>query len=135
MRNAKLVSTRSPHGRRSRGAEAAPAKLDATIRRDLEKRGLLQFDPHERRYDLRPVVRGVAVGRMQSEETRELGRKVVDHFNNRPHDPPREQTETLADIEPGMEVVRVLLRMRLYKEAFQGLSEQSRQCLTRQSRR
>ena len=54
---------------------------------------------------------------MQSEETQELGRKVVDHFNNRPHDP-WEQAETLADIEPGMEVVRVLLRMGLYKEAF-----------------
>jgi Domain of unknown function (DUF4062) len=95
---------------------AAPAKLDATIH-DLENRGLLQFDQHERRYDLHPVVRGVAVGRMPGEETQELGRKVVDHFSGRPHDP-WEQAETLADIEPGMEVVRVLLRMGRYEEAL-----------------
>jgi tetratricopeptide (TPR) repeat protein len=99
----------------------APGKLDVTIR-DLEKRGLLQFDRHERRYDLHPVVRGVAVGGMQGEETQELGQKVVDHFNSRPHNP-WEQAETLADIEPGLEVVRVLLRMGNYKaaaEAYQG---------------
>jgi hypothetical protein len=99
----------------------APAKLDATIR-DLEKRGLLQFDGHERRYDLHPVVRGVAVGRMKGEETQELGQKVVDHFNSRPHNP-WEQAETLADIEPGLEVVRVLLRMGNYgaaADAYRG---------------
>jgi tetratricopeptide (TPR) repeat protein len=94
---------------------AAPSKLDVTIR-DLEKRGLLQFDRHERRYDLHPVVRGVAVGRMEGTETQELGQKVVDHFNSRPHNP-WGQAETLADIEPGLEVVRVLLRMGNYKAA------------------
>jgi tetratricopeptide (TPR) repeat protein len=94
----------------------APAKLDVTIR-DLEKRGLLQFDRHERRYDLHPVVRGVAVGLMKGEETQELGQKVVDHFNSRPHNP-WDQAETLADIEPGLEVVRVLLRMGNYQAAM-----------------
>ena len=97
---------------------SAPGKLDVTIR-DLEKRGLLQFDRHERRYDLHPVVRGVAVGRMQGEETQELGRKVIDHFNSRPHNP-WEQAETLADIEPGLEVVRVLLRMGSYQAAVEA---------------
>jgi tetratricopeptide (TPR) repeat protein len=99
----------------------APGKLNFTIR-DLEKRGLLQFDRHERRYDLHPVVRGVAVGLMKGEETQELGQKVVDHFNSRPHNP-WEQAETLADIEPGLEVVRVLLRMGNYKaaaDAYEG---------------
>lgn len=96
----------------------APSKLDVTIR-DLETRGLLQFDQHERRYDLHPVVRGVAVGRMQGQETQELGQRVVDHFNSRPHDP-WEQAETLADIEPGLEVVRVLLRMGNYQAAAEA---------------
>ena len=102
-------------------AHDAPAKLDTTIR-DLEKRGLLQFDRRERRYDLHPVMRGVAVGGMRGEETQELGQKVVDHFNSRPHGP-WEQAETLADIEPGLEVVRVLLRMGNYQaaaDAYQG---------------
>jgi tetratricopeptide (TPR) repeat protein len=100
--------------------QSAPAKLDVTIR-DLEKRGLLQFDRHDRRYDLHPVVRGVAVGRMKGEETQELGQKVIDHFNSRPHDP-WEQAETLAEIEPGLEVVRVMLRMGNYQAAAEGYS-------------
>jgi hypothetical protein len=95
---------------------AAPAKLEATIH-DLQKRGLLQFDQHDRRYDLHPVVRGVTVGGMRGEETQRLGRKVVDHFNSRPHDP-WERAETLADIEPGLEIVRVMLRMERYGEAL-----------------
>ncbi len=97
---------------------SAAAKLDVTIR-DLEKRGLLQFDRHERRYDLHPVVRGVAVGLLKGEETQELGQKVVDHFNSRPHDP-WGQAETLVDIEPGLEVVRVLLRMGKYEAAAEA---------------
>jgi hypothetical protein len=96
----------------------APGKLDATIR-DLEKRGLLQFDRHERRYDLHPVVRGVAVGRMKGEETQYLGQKVVDHFISRWHNF-WEEAETLADIEPGLEVVRVLLRMGNYATAAEA---------------
>jgi len=94
----------------------APARLGETIH-DLEKRGLLQYDLNDKRYDLHPVVRGVAAGRMGGDETQTLGQKVVDHFNSQPHNP-WEQAETLEDVAPGMQVMRVLLRMRQYKEAF-----------------
>jgi hypothetical protein len=57
---------------------AAPAKLDATIH-DLEKRGLLQFDQHERRYDLHPVVRNAFLTdlRPNDEKTEETPTRTI----------------------------------------------------------
>jgi tetratricopeptide (TPR) repeat protein len=95
---------------------AAPAKLWGIIR-DLEKRGLLQYGPDGRRYDLHPVVRGVAAGRMATDETQELGQKVVDYFNNQPHDL-WESAEVLEDVAPGLQIVRVLCRMQRYDQAM-----------------
>ena len=58
---------------------AAPHKLQETVR-DLEQRGLLQYDPHAKRYDLHPVVRGVAAGGVRQKEKalhwQRVGRKV-----------------------------------------------------------
>jgi hypothetical protein len=45
----------------------APKKLGETIQ-DLEHRGLLQYDPRTRRYDLHPVVRGVVAGGLIQQE-------------------------------------------------------------------
>lgn len=97
---------------------AAPSKLAETIR-DLEQRGLLQYEANERRYDLHPVVRGVVAGQMASEETQRRGQEVFDHFNSLPHNP-WEQAETLEDLAPGLQVVRVLLRMRRHEEAMEA---------------
>jgi hypothetical protein len=94
----------------------APGKLAETLR-DLERRGLLQYDASGKRYDLHPLVRGVAAGRMAVNETLMLGQMVVDHFTRQSHDP-WEQAKTLEDVAPGLNVVRVLIRMRRYKEAF-----------------
>jgi hypothetical protein len=95
---------------------AAPVRLGETLR-DLERRGLLQYDRGGRRYDLHPVVRGVAAGRMEAEETTKLGQMVVDHFTRQPHNP-WEQAETLEDVAAGLHVVRVLVRMGQYQGAF-----------------
>jgi hypothetical protein len=95
---------------------AAPDKLANTIR-DLEKRSLLQYDPNGKRYDLHPVVRGIAAGRMAGDETRKLGQKVVDYFSNQSHDP-WVNAETLEDVASGLQVVRVLLHMLRYEEAL-----------------
>jgi hypothetical protein len=99
---------------------AAPAKLGDTIR-DLEKRGLLQYDLNGKRYDLHPVVRGVAAGRMGEDETKRLGQKVVDYFTSQPHDP-WEKAETLGDVADGLQIVQVLLRMERYKEALRTVA-------------
>jgi hypothetical protein len=93
-----------------------PDKLRDAIR-DLEKRGLLQYDSNGKKYDLHPVVRGVAAGRMGGDETEKVGQKVVDYFTSKPHDP-WENAETLEDVAPGLQIVRVLLRMQRYEEAL-----------------
>jgi hypothetical protein len=46
----------------------------------LEEAGLLQYDRQARRYDLHPVVRGFAVGRMTPEATGTIGRNLVEYF-------------------------------------------------------
>lgn len=51
--------------RRSPAVIAAPGMLALTIR-DLERRGLIQYDPDEMVYGLHPVVRGVILGRMDA---------------------------------------------------------------------
>lgn len=94
---------------------AAPRALTNTVR-DLEKRGLLQYDAQARRYDLHPVVRAVAAGRLQDEERDRYGQRVVDHFSQQPHRP-YDEAETIADVQDGLHIVRTLLRMERLQQA------------------
>lgn len=99
----------------------APKKLAETIQ-DLEHRGLLQYDPRTRRYDLHPVVRGVAAGGMEAEDKEGYGQRVVDYYSSQPHNP-YEQARTMEDVENGLNVVRTLLKLGRYKQAadaYQG---------------
>ncbi|NTW55317.1 MAG: DUF4062 domain-containing protein [Chlorobaculum sp.] len=93
----------------------APGKLPETVK-DLEQRGLLQFDRHSRRYDLHPVVRGVAAGAMKTEETTRYGQHVIDHFSSLPHQP-YEQAKTIEDVATGIQVVRTLLKLERFENA------------------
>lgn len=95
--------------RESAEIQAAPKKLAETVR-DLERRGLLQYDGHVRRYDLHPVVRGVAAGGMKAEEKESYGQRVVDYFSSLPHRPYRE-AKTMEDVANGLHVVRTLLKL------------------------
>lgn len=88
--------------------------------RDLEKRGLLQYDTIDKRYDLHPVVRGVASARIAHEETRQLGQNVVDYFTSK-HRDPWDKANTLAGVADGIQIVSAFLRMQRYTEAFQTL--------------
>ncbi|MFZ2276776.1 MAG: SIR2 family protein [Prosthecobacter sp.] len=90
-------------------------KLRDTIT-DLEQRGLLQYDPHERRYDLHTVVRGVAAGGMKDTDKESFGQRVVDHYAAQPHDP-YEQASTMEDVENGLQVIRTLLKLGHYQQA------------------
>jgi hypothetical protein len=87
--------------------------------RDLERRGLLQYDVHTRRYDLHPVVRGIAAGALRPEEKDRYGQRVVDHFSAQTHRPYRE-AETLEDVRAGVHVVRTLLKMGRYQQACEA---------------
>lgn len=94
---------------------AAAQKLENTVR-DLEHRGLLQYDAKTKRYDLHPVVRGVAAGGLRQEEKDRYGQRVVDHFSGQPHSP-YEEAETLEDVSNGLHVVRCLLQMDRHEQA------------------
>lgn len=104
---------------------AAPVQFDETLS-ELERRGLLQYEPGYKVYNLHPVVRGVAAGRMGVEETDAIGTHVVDHFSSRPHDP-WEQAQTMEDLSSGIQIVTTLNRMRRFDKAFEvyesGLGE------------
>lgn len=94
---------------------AAPKKLQATVE-DLEQRGLLQWDGRTRKYDLHPVVRGVASGAMAAPDRERHGQRVVDHFTAQPHRP-YDEAETMEDVRSGLHVVRTLLKLGHYQQA------------------
>lgn len=98
----------------------APQHLSRTVR-DLERRGFLQYDSQTRRYDLHPVVRGIAAGNLQREEVDSYGQRVVDHFSQVAHSP-YEEAETLEDVRNGLRVVRTLLLMGRHQDAFDAFS-------------
>ncbi|MDX1999881.1 MAG: SIR2 family protein, partial [Thermoanaerobaculia bacterium] len=101
--------------RASAEVRAAPGRLGETVQ-ELEQRGLLLFDRTAQRYDLHPVVRGVAAGGLQGEERERLGQRVVDHFSSVTHSP-WEQAQTLEDLAPGLHVVRTLVKLGRWEEA------------------
>lgn len=98
----------------------APTKLGETVK-DLEQRGLLQYDGRKRQYDLHPVVRGVAAGGMKAKDKERYGQRVVDHFSAQPHRP-YEQAQTLEDLSSGLHVVRTLLKLGHFQQAADAYS-------------
>jgi hypothetical protein len=90
-------------------------KLAATME-DLEHRGLLQYDAQAQRYDMHPVVRGVAAGGMEAEDKERYGQRVIDYYAAQPHSP-YEQAKTMADVENGLHVVRTLLKLGHHQQA------------------
>lgn len=94
---------------------AAPEELKKTVR-DLEHRGLLQYDWNAKRYDLHPVVRGIAAGGLGREDRVRYGQPIVDHFSTRRHDP-YEKARTLDDVLDGIRVVDALIQMGRYRDA------------------
>jgi len=83
---------------------------------DLEQRGLLQYDGQTKRYDLHPVVRGVAAGGLRAEEREGYGQRAVDYFSRQAHKP-YDEAETFEDVRNGLHVVRTLLKMGRYQQA------------------
>ncbi len=96
-------------------AQSAALELTKTVR-DLERRGLLQYDRQSKRYDLHPVVRGVAAGGLRQEDKERYGQRVVDYFSHKPH-VPYQDVETFEDVRYGLHVVRALLQMGRHRQA------------------
>ncbi len=101
--------------RDSAAVREAPRKLGDTLQ-DLERRGLVQYDGVMQRYDLHPVVRGVAAGCIEAEDKERYGQRVVDHFNSKPH-PPYEKARTMEDVASSLHVVRTLLKLGHHQQA------------------
>ena len=107
--------------RESAALREAPKQLSHTVA-DLEHRGLLQYDRRAHRYDLHPVVRGVAAGSLKPEEQKRYGQKVVDHFNTMPRSS-YATARSMEDVESGLQVVRTLLKLGHFQraaDAFMG---------------
>ena len=107
--------------RESAAVREAPKQLSHTVA-DLEHRGLLQYDHRAYRYDLHPVVRGVAAGSLKPEEEKRYGQKVVDHFNTLPRSS-YATARSMEDVENGLQVVRTLLKLGYFQraaDAFKG---------------
>ncbi|HYV82091.1 MAG TPA: DUF4062 domain-containing protein [Pyrinomonadaceae bacterium] len=100
---------------------AAPQQLTKTVR-DLERRGLLQYDAQTKRHDLHPVVRGIAAGGLRPEERENYGQRVIDYFSGQSHNP-FEQAETIEDLRNALQVVRTLLQMGRYQQAYEAYSD------------
>lgn len=83
---------------------------------DLEIRAFLQFDRRTNKYDLHPVVRGIASGSQKADEKAEIGQRVVDHFSSQPHNP-YEKAKTMEGVENGLHIVRTLLKLGHYQQA------------------
>jgi hypothetical protein len=98
---------------------AAAAALTATVR-DLEQRGLLQYERQVGRWDLHPVVRAVAFSRLRDQDRDHLGQQIIDHFSQRPRNP-YEQAETLDDLRDAITLVRTLSQMGRKREALDAL--------------
>jgi len=101
--------------RASADVREAPARLAETVR-DLERRGLLQYDQAKRHHDLHPVVRAVAADMLAPKDQARLGQRIIDHFASMAHDP-YEQATRLEDLAPGLHLVRTLLRLGRFAEA------------------
>lgn len=93
----------------------ASQTLAAAVR-DLEKRGLLQYDHQARRYDLHPVVRGVASGRLADREKARLGERVVDYFSQQTRDSYYD-VESLGEVRAQLNIVHTLLKIQKYDQA------------------
>jgi hypothetical protein len=103
-------------------ASESPAVVDAltvTVR-DLEQRGLLQYERKAGRWDLHPVVRAVAAGRLPDRDRDRLGQRIIDYFSQRPHNP-HERAETIDDLRDGITIVRTLIQIGREEEAWDAL--------------
>ena len=95
---------------------AAPARFDETLRQ-IELRGLMQYERGLQTYDLHPVVRGVVSGGLSREDARTIGEGVVDYLSSKPHDP-WEEAVSLKDVDAGIRLLQTLTHIGSLDQAF-----------------
>jgi tetratricopeptide (TPR) repeat protein len=116
-----VESDRAAHARRleeyrnSEEFREALTKLVSALR-ELERRGLLQWDRRKNTYDLHPVVRGYAFDILEESERTDICNLIIDHFQSKPPDRYAE-AKTLADVQQSINIFRALVQARRFDEA------------------
>jgi hypothetical protein len=93
---------------------------------DLERRGLLQYDRRQQRYDLHPVVRTVAAGALTIEERRRYSEHVAGRFVAKVM-PTITSVETIEGLRGAIRVMKVMLQIGQRREAFELLTQKGMQ--------
>jgi len=86
---------------------AAVSALDAALK-DLENRGLLQWDRTRNTYDLHPVIRSHAFDQLEAQDRVQAFERVRDHFERLPPENTEEATE-LSEIRNAIQIYRALV--------------------------
>ena len=85
----------------------AVTSFDSALK-ELENRGLVQWDRESNRYEMHPVVRGYSAQMLEGDDRTETFLKVRDHFASLPPDDLKKATE-LAHVAHSLEIYRCLI--------------------------
>jgi hypothetical protein len=95
---------------------ATEVQLDRALA-ELEDRGLLGWDRRANRYDLHPVVRGVAWAGLDSDAKQGIDLQLATHFQSIPAIDVK-SIDSIDDLTIPIELYHTLLRLGRYKDAF-----------------
>jgi hypothetical protein len=95
---------------------ASDAELDRVLTA-LEDRGLLGWDRAGARYDLHPVVRGVAFAGLDQAAQRAIYGRLADHFGSAPELNDKSVT-SIEDLTDRIELYHTLIRLGRIEDAF-----------------
>lgn len=94
---------------------SAQRQLSASLS-ELKKRGLLHYDFNLKRYDLHPIVRGIACGSLGMAEISRYGQRIVDYCSRQSHKPYNE-AESIKDLRHAIHLIRTYFHMRCPRQA------------------
>ena len=95
---------------------ATDRELDAALT-ELEDRGLLGWDRRANRYDLHPIVRGVAWKGLDAAAQQGVYTGLHDHFESLPKIDDWRKVESLEDLTPAIELYNTLIGLGRYDDA------------------
>jgi tetratricopeptide (TPR) repeat protein len=96
--------------------------------RDLEDRGLLQWDRLANAYDLHPVIRAYAFERLEERDRTPTYNAIRDHFAGLPPENVEAATD-LAHVKNSVEIMRALMGAGRFAEAMKFYREELSNCL------
>jgi tetratricopeptide (TPR) repeat protein len=100
---------------------AAESALDAALT-ELEDRGLLGWDRRANRYDLHPIVRGVAWNNVRDADRLNIYSRLERHFESLPS-VREDEVESLEDLTPAIELYNTLIGQERYDDAWSLFDE------------